>query len=131
MGALLFTDGEITKGMYRYACCSGFYGMRDIFVLFVACGTFLKVMVARESFLQAVVACESFLKISVASQTFADDLILRYNYPLQIITPAPFRQMMSEATINCYKSNVSLKVIQVKDPAMGVSLPSPCQEPCL
>jgi hypothetical protein len=39
-------------------------------VLFVACGTFLKVMVARESFLQ-VVACESFLKISVASQTFA------------------------------------------------------------
>jgi hypothetical protein len=54
-----------------HAALPGFYGMRDIFVLFVACGTFLKVTVARESFLQVVVACESFPKISVASRTFA------------------------------------------------------------
>ena len=55
-----------------HAALPGFYGMRDIFVLFVACGTFLKVTVERKSFLQVVVACESFPKISVASQMFAD-----------------------------------------------------------
>ena len=48
------TRSGLLTGKYQNGCTGmpGFYGMRDIFVRSVACGgTFLKVMVARESFL--------------------------------------------------------------------------------